>query len=176
MKLSKWQKAGLIFFGSFGLQLMMARGRGGGRSKDYPTAGKRYKPGSPEQVQLFESAAAEVGLPQSWASESAFQTLLKKESGGMVGIPNYTYGSNIRKHPEKWPMIWEQLRAGIKTTKSSATGLGQMTLPNVDKHYPEQRHGIGDPRNEAIGMLRYIKKRYGSPEAALEFHIANGWY
>lgn len=33
-----------------------------------------------------------------------------------------------------------------------------------------------DPTTQINGMLRYIKERYGSPEAAWSFHLANGWY
>jgi SLT domain-containing protein len=50
--------------------------------------------------------------------------------------------------------------------RSSASGLGQLLLANVDEHYPDGRAGIGDPLNEAAGMLSYIKKRYGNPDEA----------
>jgi SLT domain-containing protein len=50
--------------------------------------------------------------------------------------------------------------------KSTASGLGQLLLSNVDKYYPDGRNGIGDALNEAVGMLRYIHDRYGSPEVA----------
>ena len=82
--------------------------------------------------------------------------------------------------PESWPAIHAELRAGrltgkvVKVTKSgrklrsSATGLGQMTLPNIRDNYPSGVAGIGDPMEEAIGMLLYIKKhpRYGNPDRA----------
>lgn len=159
-----------ILGGALGLRWLLDRG-----SARAPYAAVRYVPGSPEQIALFEDAARAGGLPTSWASDPAFVTLLKKESGGWVGIPNYTYGA-IRKERSKWPLIWDQLKAGIITAKSSATGLGQLTLSNTDAHYPAGRLGIGDAHNEAVGMLSYIKKRYGSPDAALQFHLQNGWY
>ena len=42
-----------------------------------------------------------------------------------------------------------------------------------DKYYPKGRAGIGDPVQEAAGMLAYIKDRYGSPEVAWGNHSAN---
>jgi SLT domain-containing protein len=44
--------------------------------------------------------------------------------------------------------------------------MGQLLLRNVDRYYPDGRAGIGNPMSEAIGMLRYIQDRYGSPERA----------
>jgi len=78
---------------------------------------------------------------------------------------NYTYGARA-KDPAQWPAVWAELRAGKKTTNSSATGLGQLILANVDRYYPGGRAGIGDALSEAVGMLRYIKMAYGSPECA----------
>ena len=39
-------------------------------------------------------------------------------------------------------------------------------LSNVDRYYPDGRAGIGDPVNEAAGMLAYIRDRYGNPDNA----------
>lgn len=136
---------------------------------------KRYAPGSSEQVALFEAAADAEGLPPAWGGSAALVKILKKESDGWVGIPNYTYGA-LKKDQSQWPVVWEQLRDGVKTTESSATGLGQLTLPNVDAHYPDGRLGIGNAMNEARGMLSYIAKRYGTPENALAVHNEKGWY
>ena len=172
VRMTKREKLALwIFWGAVALSL---RRRETAPAITYPGA-KQYKPGSPEQIALFENAADTAGVARSWASDPDFITLLRRESNGWVGIPNYTYGS-ITKDRSKWPLIWEQLKAGIITTKSSATGLGQMTLPNTDAHYPAKRQGIGDAWNEAVGMLRYIKKRYGTPAAARKFHDEKGWY
>lgn len=136
--------------------------------------GTTYPPGSPEAVNLFKEAAREAGVPESWATDPALQELLRKESSGRVGIPNYTYGKNLS--PEQIAQIQEDLRAGKRTTSSSATGLGQLTLANVDQFYPGGRSGIGNPRSEAVGMLRYISNRYGTPAQAMSFHSARGWY
>lgn len=135
----------------------------------------RYEPGSDAAKALFASAAQAAGVPASWADSDALHTLLAKESQGRVAVPNYTYGSR-KSLPSTWAGVRAELIAGIERARSSATGLGQMKLFNVDAHYPDGREGIGNPHNEAVGMLRYIEDRYGSPEAALQFHQRNGWY
>lgn len=124
-----------------------------------------YPPGSAEQVALFEKAADIAGVPKSWARSDALQHLLASESAGKVGVPNYTYGDRA-KNPAEWSKIHEELRNGKITAKSSATGLGQLLAKNVDKYYPSGRRGIGDPVEEAAGMMGYIKDRYGTPEKA----------
>lgn len=134
---------------------------------------ERYAPGSTEQVGLFTAAAIPAGVSPAWASSSALISVLRHESDGWVGRPNYTYGDRARDHA-LWPSIWAELRAGNRTTSSSATGLGQLILENVDRFYPGGRSGIGSASAEAIGMLRYIKDRYGSPEAAYAYGMRNG--
>ena len=82
-----------------------------------------------------------------------------------MGRPNYTYGARSRD-PSQWGSVHDELRAGRKTERSSATGLGQLLLSNVERYYPSGRQGIGNPMEEAVGMMRYIQDRYGSPDAA----------
>lgn len=124
----------------------------------------RYRPGSPEQIALFEAAARKAGHPVSWARSPGLVKILEHESGGWVGQPNETYGKHLPR--SEWPRIWAELRAGIRSAKVTATGLGQCVLENVDKYYPNGRRGIGDALSEAVGMLNYIKARYGDPDAA----------
>ena len=126
---------------------------------------QRYTPGSPPQVALFVQASDAAGVPSSWASEPGLIEILKNESSGWVGIPNYTYGERS-KNKELWPQVWAELRQGAKTATSSATGLGQLLLSNVAAFYPDGPDGIGDALNEAVGMLRYIRSRYGTPAEA----------
>jgi hypothetical protein len=134
----------------------------------------RYVPGSPEQIALFEAAARLVKLPVEWARSTGLINILQKESGGWVGRPNFRYGDRA-KDQNQWPAIWEELKRGIYTGvqvvngvthRSGATGLGQLQPDNVDKDYPSGRKGIGNALEEAAGMLRYIKRRYGTPEIA----------
>lgn len=132
-----------------------------------------YPPGSAAQVALFEKAASLAGVPKSWASSSALQHLLASESAGKVGVPNYTYGDRV-KNPAEWSKIHEELRNGKITAKSSATGLGQLLAKNVDKYYPSGRQGIGNPVEEAAGMMGYIKDRYGTPERAWSQYNKHG--
>jgi hypothetical protein len=72
------------------------------------------------------------------------------------------------KDPSRWAEVHAELREGRKTAKSSATGLGQLILGNVERCYPSGRAGIGDPLEEAVGMLKYIRdhRKYGDPDTA----------
>lgn len=160
-----------------------------GRTKSSGPRQVRYEPGSPEQIALFEDAATHLGLPRSWASSQSFKTLLAKESQGWVGRPNYEYGHQSStkqnwdpeiyktKNHEQWPALWSHLRAGGEPPKGrGATGLGQLILTSVDKHYPDGRAGIGDPWNEAVGMLSYLNARWKSPDRALQCYEANSCF
>jgi LysM repeat protein len=145
---------------------------------------EKYEPHSDAAKALFRLACQVAGLPLEWAEASGVHTLLKKESaGGYVGIPNYQYfppktNPASTKNKTKWPAIHDALKKGRiilqerfpSGKKSSATGLGQLILPNVDAYYPSGRHGIGQPLEEAIGMLRYIKEAYGAPAGAAKSH------
>jgi hypothetical protein len=84
--------------------------------------------------------------------------------GGKMPNPDW-YG---KKYAKTWSHILKKLRKGkiYLGARSSASGLGQMTLSNVRKFYPSGLDGIGDPYEEAAGMLLYIKSRYGSPVEA----------
>lgn len=119
-----------------------------------------YAPFASDTIKLFEEAATIAGVPRSWASSTGLHRILARESHGEVGKPNYTYGSRSARE------VHAELRAGIMSARSSATGLGQLLLSNVELYYPSGRAGIGDPLEEAVGMLRYIEARYGTPSQA----------
>jgi len=146
-------------------------------AKDYPIKtpeepkpfeAEQYPPFSEKAYKLFEQAAAAAGHPKAWARTKGLHKLLKAESDGWVGVPNYTYKGRTLGNKSKWPEVWGELRKGEITAKSSATGLGQLLLRNVDKYYPNKRMSIGNAEEEAQGMLNYIKARYGNPTVAWE--------
>lgn len=135
---------------------------------------KRYPPNSQEAKDLFKFASVKYGLPD-WSEDPDLHYILSKESNGWVGRPNYTYGVRA-VNKNLWPDVWAELKAGKVTTKSSATGLGQCLLSNAQKYYPDGQMGIGDPINEAVGLIRYIKDRYGSPAVARSVYGQIGEY
>lgn len=158
--------------------------RKSGSSGSGGSGGGYYRPGSPEQIQLFLEASKVAGTPTSWIVNSqgeanpAMTRLLTKESGGWVGRPNYEFGDVWQtKYAAHWPGIWAKLHAGEKAPKGrGATGLGQLVLTTVDKHYPDGRKGIGNPMSEAVGMLSYLDARWKSPERALECYQAGSCF
>ena len=122
-----------------------------------------YIPNSDAAIKLLTQAAISAGLPESWGSDPDTHWVLQKESDGWVGKPNYTYGTEIMQDSSRWHEVWDAIKAGIHSTSSTATGLGQLLIDNVHKFYPDDVNGIGDPLNEAVGFLKYIHDRYGSP-------------
>jgi hypothetical protein len=150
------------------------------------TCPDHYKPGSQRQIDLFEKAADRANVPKSWARSKDFQELMRRESDGCVGIPNYTIlapnGKEAKKYPGTWSRIHDRLRKKTfknpngRKPRSSATGLGQLLRSNAKKYYPSGVEGIGDPFEEAVGMLSYVKDRFGSPRNALKYHRKKGNY
>lgn len=166
----------------FLLPLLLGRGSAKSSSKRFNLP--RYAPGTPEQIELFQEAARHLGLPTSWAEAPSFHELLTKESGGWVGRPTYEYKSDRwgwevfkSKNSGSWPALWAHLRAGGDPPKGrGATGMGQLILQSVDKHYPDGRAGIGDAWNEAVGMLSYLNARWKSPDRAIECYKENSCF
>ncbi len=134
-----------------------------------------YPPGSEIAQKLFTYAAmkANMGLTNeeivAWGKSPGLHNILDNESKGKVGVLNYTL--------QKRGSTLAEVKAGkTRGARSSASGLGQCLYSNVLKYYPDGMDGIGDPLNEAVGMLRYIRDRYGSPEAARSVYGKTGTY
>jgi len=151
------------------------------RNSGAPAAAKRYPPNSPEARELFRFAAIKAGLPPEWGDEPGLHYILASESGGWVGRPNYKFnllfGKNFNQpsRAAEWPKAWDIIRLDESSSQgkkrhpgfnSRASGLGQVQPSGIKKHYPDKLAGVGDPVNEAVGMLRYIASRYGSPAVA----------
>ncbi|MCA9552134.1 MAG: LysM peptidoglycan-binding domain-containing protein [Myxococcales bacterium] len=124
-----------------------------------------YRQFTADAYRLFLRAAADEGVPADWAIADSLHKLIDAESDGEVGRPNYTYGWRANRASE-WPKIHAELRRGRITATSSATGIGQLLLGNVEIHYPSGRAGINVPLEEARGMLSYIKDRHHTPDQA----------
>ena len=149
-------------------------------------AGVQFKPNSARLVALLRSATAAARVPEAWAESGDIHYIIGAESGGWIGIPNYTYGRrDDQRFPrdisspemrDRWPEVHAELRAGVKGARSTASGLGQLILDNVTAYYPEGAEGIGDPWNEAVGLLAYVRARYGSPERAAAVRREKGHY
>ena len=145
----------------------------------------QYVPHDVSTRALFRAACEWAGFPTEWADVDGLHNILRRESGGWVGRPNYTmrakWGSSITDptHRSQWPSVWAYLRdhegkppSGVA---SSATGLGQLLGSNARKFYPGGVDGIGDALCEAVGMLRYIAARYRDPATCWRFYELPKW-
>jgi LysM repeat protein len=130
----------------------------------YP-AQRVYRQFTADAYRLFLRAASDEGLPADWAIADSLHKLIDAESDGEVGRPNYTYGWRANRTSE-WPAIHAELQRGRISAVSSATGIGQLLLSNVERHYPSGRDGINVPLEEARGMLSYIQERHRTPDQA----------
>jgi hypothetical protein len=97
----------------------------------------------------FEQALAKLHLPKSWAtSESLWQ------------IVNHESSWNVR----------------AKNPSSTAFGLFQLLKGTWKQYCPEFPYGSTNAYAQALGGLRYIKARYGTPEKAWAFWQKHHWY
>ncbi|HEY8212464.1 MAG TPA: LysM peptidoglycan-binding domain-containing protein [Myxococcaceae bacterium] len=93
-----------------------------------------------------DRATAKAGVPASWSKSNALWTLLQHESS---------------------------LNPRAKNPSSTAYGLFQF-LDSTWKGTGVAK--TSDPEQQFIGGYRYIKQRYGSPEAAWAFWQKHKWY
>lgn len=124
----------------------------------------KFTPWSKDAQVLFLAACQSANLPLDWCNDESLHRILSKESNWVVWRLNYT----IKWHtPESFK--WEAVNSTSNNpiwARSTASGLWQLLLSNVDKYYPDWRSGIWDPLNEAVWMLRYINDRYWTPDIA----------
>ena len=162
---------------------------------------KKYDQGSQEMIDLLAAAAPVAGVPASWASDLKLHKIIIEESGGYVGRPNFSYdrsplfsqkprGISDPSRVDDYPKVWETIKNRLTNEQltapgqffkgsrekvySRAAGLGQLQPKEMDKHMPSGRMGIGDPHEEAVGLLGYIKERYDTVGNAYKFKFTKG--
>ena len=134
---------------------------------------KKFPPHSQIAKQLLKIAAKVAWLPESWATDKNIHFILDKESKREVGVLNHKLRSKkiskdtFKKRAVSRQRIW---------SRSTASGLWQLILANVDAYYPSWRKWIWNPIEEAVGFLRYIKARHKTPERAASFWRRNKHY
>jgi hypothetical protein len=166
----------------------------------------RYVPFAEDTRSLFREAARLEGLPLWWADSDSLHSLLERESNGYVGLPNGAlrhpeHWSQIwdrAVHGDRSFWVPPGSERSMETTSctggkvnpygTSYIGLGQLgpgdcgqgwvTGEGSVRFLPRGAQSLGDPLDEARGMLAYIDSRYDDPDHAwaLYFTKSPPWY
>lgn len=150
-------------------------------------SGGQLEPYSAEAVAVFRRAAQVIGIDPGVAESEGLHYVLDRESSGWVGRPNYTFNRvlgddyNDPDVNRDWSRAHDIVRRWSEypddmTPRSSATGLGQLLRRNVERYYPSGVAGIGDPIEEAVGMMRYILNRYDPGDGSSPFDVVGEYY
>jgi hypothetical protein len=139
---------------------------------------QKYEPQSADAIALFSEAARLLGPSyDGWGDARGIHYTLGRESGGFVGVPN-----SAPRDPSTWPPVWAAAKALQRNANpygSEYIGLGQLGTRGGDwsrwteasaNDMPRGPASLGVPLEEAIGMLRYVKGRYGTPEVLWEWY------
>lgn len=102
---------------------------------------------SPNAFQKNMSVAVQKGVPKEWVP--VLSEIVKKESS---------------------------FNPTAKNPNSSAYGYGQFLSSTRSQYEKKTGLSYNDPVNQLIMMAEYVKDRYGTPQKALAFWNANGWY
>jgi hypothetical protein len=107
-----------------------------------------------------------------------------KATGGSQGFNNDLSAAFSRSSfPAEWAGALTELvrressfNPNAKNPKSTAYGYAQF-LNSTRANY-EKKTGLSynDPVNQLVMMMQYVKDRYGTPQAALNFWDKNKWY
>jgi hypothetical protein len=119
------------------------------------------------------TAPSSSGSPGAVNGCTAAQTAANKAMGQLLATA-YGWGSGAEWNALNGVVMLESGWCNVAQNPSStAYGIGQF----LDTTWS----GVGyskssNPATQIAAMLKYIKQRYGTPEAAYSFHIANGYY
>jgi len=129
---------------------------------------KKFEKWDKDTIILFKIACRVAGINESWAENPHLHKILSNESAWIVGNLNYTI---------KWMSLWEYKNRALSSnnknpiwSKSTASGLGQLLLSNIDKFYPNWRKWIWNPIEEAVWFIKYIEDRYWNPDIAISVY------
>lgn len=124
------------------------------------------------------AAAADYQSQQSFVGQQTrYYNQLAQQAGLQAGQPGL--GGAGLSAPESWIIQHESSgNVNADNPRSTAFGLGQLLYANRVKY--GRTLGV-DPNtrdyNSQLAMMRlYIKDRYGTAQAAMEFWQRNGWY
>lgn len=147
----------------------------------------RYAPGSNAAKDLARSACGVLGLPLAVADCDGLHHIMRRESGGYVGRPNYTIhldGDRMSEieRAQDWPQVWDRLRSGdvldlwpAGFSHSTACGLGQLLSSNMRKLSPIGVEGYGDALAEMCALISYVLVRYRAPGSSAVQAFEDAW-
>lgn len=147
----------------------------------------RYAPRADETVELALAACEVLELPEQVASADGLHHIIRRESGGYVGRPNYTIHLNGVQMSQTttvddWPRVWSRLCSGDVrglwpdgVSHSTACGLGQLLSSNMAQLSPIGVEGYGDALAEMCALISYVLARYRSPGATAVQAFDDAW-
>lgn len=147
----------------------------------------RYAPGAASTHALALAACEVLELPEQVASADGLHNIIRRESGGYVGRPNYTIhldGEAVSgiASADAWPKVWERLRSGDVAelwpdgvSHSTACGLGQLLSSNMAQLGPTGVEGYGDGLAEMCALISYVLARYRAPGASAVVAFDDAW-
>ena len=137
----------------------------------------------------FKRGDSESGGVSSPSSSGAYTNYYKAEKDAKANPKNYSTAKSAVSSAisslgvsSSWlePVLElvareSSFNPNAKNPKSTAAGLFQF-LDGTRKNYGGSKVDWSDPNTQALAGLKYIKDRYGTPEKALAFWDANGYY
>jgi len=135
---------------------------------------ERFRAWSNDTKILFKTACKIAKIDESWANNPYLHKIMLNESWWIVWNLNYTIkGMDLSEYKRRSLNSKSNNPIG---SKSTASWLWQLLLSNIDKYYPSGRKGIGNPIEEAVGLIRYIRDRYWNPDIAMSVYWRKGSY
>ena len=148
---------------------------------------RRYSPGSEATRDLAADACTVLGLSRRLGESDGLHNIIRRESGGYVGRPNYTIHldgvqMSDTATADDWPKVWKRLRSGDVgelwpegVSHSTACGLGQLLSSNMARLGPTGVDGYGDALAEMCALISYVLARYRAPGASAVEAFEDAW-
>lgn len=160
-------------------------GRSTGSHLDYMVKGAK---GYIDPTPYITRSSSSQGAAKKLSSSSSYTNTYKIKEASKS--PSYTqYLGHLKSAissglvPKNWAIALTELvgresswNPGAKNPSSSARGYGQFINATVSAYQKKTGLNYSNPVHQLAMMARYVKDRYGSPEASLKHWDAKRWY